>query len=1029
MVSSGQNGGMTTSAYTIGKSVPSDAVFTDTTSFTITANATDGLWDLTGTNGTNAVTYALAPYSAKQSTAAFYTATTNPTLTTRLNYDGYFYATKLYSGGTEVKTSQTAITDSTGTADGSNTSVTFIYSFSQTANGVVSAKTRSLNTSGTWTGTSTWATLIKPIASTTTASASTWNIPTGSKQVWGERFSDTTLKWTNNGTEATVTDTGDLVMWLTSGGTSNTATLNMRIDGTYYGNLSGNATTATTATNLANNPSIQASTSNTNQVTITAGGKTSTAYTIPYATSAGSSTNASNLVSNKRMDYGWNGINYFNISAANQSAAKVNDTPSSSAVWWHILRFNHGNNAGYYSDLAVPFNANSLYYKRVANGALQNNTTNGGWVQVLDQLNYTNYTVTKTGGGASGSWGINVTGTAANVTGTVAIDHGGTGQTTLTAARAQFSGPEFIVGTWSAASNVWTGKSTDSALYDGKQIILYMPFAGTNSAATLNLTLSDGSTTGAKNVYFESTTRFTTHKGQNSQLHLIYHKALKLSNGTTYEGWWYVANRDTTTTNATQIQYNGGVKSGASALAKTNIIVAGSDGLYKHLKAGTAFEVTLPILYLSADTAANTATTSVYSEVNFTVTTTQSITLTAYKPVFIKGTLTGTSCTPVSTAPLTQTIPTTDDGYVYILLGFAYSATAIRLQAAHPIFWYKNEKFRAYDGGDGIKAITRSGTTFTVTRTDGSTFTFTQQDNNTTYTFAEGSTNGTFSVTPSGGSAQSVTVHGVLTAHQTIKQEGITGATINRFGTCSTEAGKAAKTVTITSGTFNLEAGARVTVKFSAANTANNPTLNVASKGAKNIFHKGTQITTGDNKALLAGTVDFVYDGTQWHLVGNYIDTKNAGTVTSITLKAGTGISLDTDNTAITSSGTRTISLKAATTTSIGGIQVNYTTSGKNYKVQLDSNNNAYVNVPWTDTNTLVKQTVKTDSVNRKILTGTIASPTSGTAYEAYYSANIYANASTNALSAMRLQLNVSGTDKAYAYYNTSTDSIDFIFV
>lgn len=38
--------------------------------------------------------------------------------------------------------------------------------------------------------------------------------------------------------------------------------------------------------------------------------------------------------------------------------------------------------------------------------------------------------------------------------------------------------------------------------------------------------------------------------------------------------------------------------------------------------------------------------------------------------------------------------------------------------------------------------------------------------------------------------------------------------------------------------------------------------------------------------------------------------------------------------------------------TVLGGIKVGYTTSGRNYKVQLDSSGNAYVNVPWTDTNT-----------------------------------------------------------------------------
>ena len=117
------------------------------------------------------------------------------------------------------------------------------------------------------------------------------------------------------------------------------------------------------------------------------------------------------------------------------------------------------------------------------------------------------------------------------------------------------------------------------------------------------------------------------------------------------------------------------------------------------------------------------------------------------------------------------------------------------------------------------------------------------------------------------------TISGFLTSHQTIKQDAITGATGNRFGTCATAAATAAKTVSITAGTPTLEAGLRVSVKFTYANTANSPTLNVNSLGAKNIFHRGAQITSGDNKTLLAGTCDFIYDGTQFHLIGNYHDT------------------------------------------------------------------------------------------------------------------------------------------------------------
>ena len=124
-------------------------------------------------------------------------------------------------------------------------------------------------------------------------------------------------------------------------------------------------------------------------------------------------------------------------------------------------------------------------------------------------------------------------------------------------------------------------------------------------------------------------------------------------------------------------------------------------------------------------------------------------------------------------------------------------------------------------------------------------------------------------------------------AVHTVKQDGITGATVNRFGTCSTGGSTAAKTVSITTGTFTLETGVRVTVKFTNKNTAKNPTLNVNSTGAKNIFHDGVQVKEGVNIDMLCGTVDFVYDGTQWQLVGNYVDTHNSHTVISGNKKDG----------------------------------------------------------------------------------------------------------------------------------------------
>ena len=139
---------------------------------------------------------------------------------------------------------------------------------------------------------------------------------------------------------------------------------------------------------------------------------------------------------------------------------------------------------------------------------------------------------------------------------------------------------------------------------------------------------------------------------------------------------------------------------------------------------------------------------------------------------------------------------------------------------------------------------------------------------------------------------------GYLTSHQTIKQDGITGATVTRYASCTTAAGTAAKTATITTGTLTLETGARVTVRFSNKNTASNPTLNIyngsTATGAKNIYHNGARITTGTNKGMLYGACDFVYDGTQWLLVGNYVNntyTVNNGT---LTLKTAGGTTLGT---------------------------------------------------------------------------------------------------------------------------------------
>lgn len=95
----------------------------------------------------------------------------------------------------------------------------------------------------------------------------------------------------------------------------------------------------------------------------------------------------------------------------------------------------------------------------------------------------------------------------------------------------------YVKGTQTASTNAFTGVlNAVSELYEGLTIDYWLPFAGTSTAATLNLTLAGGTTTGAVNCYYAGTTRLTTHLAANCVGRLIY-QTVTIS-GTSYTGWW-----------------------------------------------------------------------------------------------------------------------------------------------------------------------------------------------------------------------------------------------------------------------------------------------------------------------------------------------------------------------------------------------------------------------------------------------------------------------------------------------------------
>lgn len=190
--------------------------------------------------------------------------------------------------------------------------------------------------------------------------------------------------------------------------------------------------------------------------------------------------------------------------------------------------------------------------------------------------------------------------------------------------------------------------------------------------------------------------------------------------------------------------------------------------------------------------------------------------------------------------------------------------------------------------GDANKTLTYGGT-FTIP-----SVTYDAQGHIT----GKGSTTMTMPATPTAVSGNAGSATKLQTA-RTIDGVSFNGtANITHYGECTTAAATQAKVVSVTG--FTLATGARAMIKFTVTNTVGNPTLNINGTGEKPIYYRGAAISAD---YLAAKRVyEFVYDGTNYELVGDInTDTNSDTKVTNIlntTAKAYiTGTTSNTTNT------------------------------------------------------------------------------------------------------------------------------------
>lgn len=159
----------------------------------------------------------------------------------------------------------------------------------------------------------------------------------------------------------------------------------------------------------------------------------------------------------------------------------------------HILTFGWDSDAGYGAQLCIGNAKDNHLYLRGSSSLKDSNNKNSSswenWKTVLDSTNYNVYAPTKTGAGASGTWGISVTGNAATAT-------------KLATARSingtNFDGSGNITtATWGTARNMTIG-STKKSVNGGADVSWSLSEIGAAAASHSHsyLPLSGGTLTG-----------------------------------------------------------------------------------------------------------------------------------------------------------------------------------------------------------------------------------------------------------------------------------------------------------------------------------------------------------------------------------------------------------------------------------------------------------------------------------------------------------------------------------------------------
>lgn len=256
-----------------------------------------------------------------------------------------------------------------------------------------------------------------------------------------------------------------------------------------------------------------------------------------------------------------------------------------------------------------------------------------------------------------------------------------------------------------------------TSLYDGVTVMLRNGVVTSASGFTINI-----NNLGAKPVYSNMATgntvtptdptRDTTIFNINYTMLLVYDSNIVSGGGwICYRG--YDAN---TNTIGYQLRTNSGNLPASDTGYRYRLWLTSADGTeWVPINTSTSTNATTartlntrpidpfgPIVYNSTNGTVNAdarpSVTTLWQQYALTVGYSYVLSMTAWKPVYLK-------CTPQTNGSaimnaLTQTLPSSKDGFIYIYLGLAYSTTAMELRAEHPVYWHDGTGIRIWSGAE-----------------------------------------------------------------------------------------------------------------------------------------------------------------------------------------------------------------------------------------------------------------------------------------------------------------------------------------